>query len=94
MAEKKFTLFEVHLGDGHTQFGPSSIGAGGWRGSSKEDEGASEFSGDDAEDSSGGLGLIPLVIALVVLVALVFVAKKFVGGGGMGDIENLDELGE
>lgn len=82
MAEKKFTLFEVHLGDGNIQFGPKVL-----RGGRRDDEDESE---EFEDESSGGRSLLPFVLALAVLVGVAFAAKRFVG---VDDAE-LDELEE
>jgi len=88
MADKKFTLLELHLGDGTVQIGPATLGG--------TDE-AAEPAEPDAEESAdgddeGGCGcpgrtVGKLLLAVLVLALLVLGVKKALGGG-----EDLDEL--
>jgi len=84
MADKKFTLLELHLGDGTVQIGPATIG--------DEPSGVTEPEAEDADEGDGGCGCPgrkagKLLLVLLVLALVVVVVKKVLGGS-----EELDEL--
>ncbi|AZH25437.1 hypothetical protein [Haloplanus aerogenes] len=90
MADKKFTLLELHLGDGTVQIGPATIG----------DESANEITEPeqkDPDESEDG-GACPmrkagkLLVVLAVLVLLTLGVKKVLGGGE--DLEELEDLAD
>jgi hypothetical protein len=96
MADKKFTLFELHLDEGSIQFGPSEIGElSGEIGTGGEPEAEPE-----SEPEPTSRGRCPggkagkLLAALVVVVLVVAVAKKLFGGGSPSELDELDELAE
>jgi hypothetical protein len=91
MAEKKFTLLELHLGDGTVQIGPATIGT--------EPDGPTEPEATDAhetgaEDAGGCPGRtaakVLLVVAVIALAA--GVARKLLGGDE--ELEELEELAD
>jgi hypothetical protein len=90
MAEKKFTLLEVHLGDGHVQFGPKSIDTR----ENDERESAAEGEGDDedVQETSDGRSLLPLLFGLLALAVVAAAAKKLTGSDDVDDLEALDEM--
>ena len=77
MAEKSFTLLELHL-DGPLQFGPRQLG------SSTADSETPENEATDTQES-GGIGRI--VFGLVLLITVVAIAKKLRGGDDDGGVE-------
>jgi hypothetical protein len=99
MADKKFTFFEFHLHDSDLQFGPKDIGEK--LGASLEGAEASasdptghevEVTGEADGESSAGPSVAKALLALVVVVALAFAAKSFLGGDEeLADLEELDE---
>jgi hypothetical protein len=86
MADKKFTLLELHLDDGSIQIGPSALGDEDNEitepESEDEDEGGSEDGGTCPGRKAGKLLVVLLVLGLLALGL-----KKALGGG-----EDLDEL--
>jgi hypothetical protein len=85
MADKKFTLLELHLDEGSIQVGPAALGAGG--------DGITEPESKDSGEgdaSCPGRKLGKLLVALLVIAVLVLGLKKVLGGGS----EDLDELEE
>ncbi|WP_423750574.1 hypothetical protein [Salinirarus marinus] len=102
MADKKFTLLELHLDEGSIQFGPSQMGDVVGK---RKTEAAPTGDGDanaDADESADAGGcscpggragklLAVLVVALVVAVA----AKKLLGGDeALDELDELDDLAE
>jgi len=89
MADKKFTLLELHLDDGSIQVGPAALGA--------EDNEITEPETEDEDEDEvdgGGCGCPArkagkLLVVLLVLAVLALGLKKLLGGG-----EELDELEE
>ena len=94
MADKKFTLIELHF-DGDTQFGPGSIGEAlpiGSTDSTAESESETEDETGAVEESGGkGKSAVGALIALVVLVGIAVAAKKFRGGDEETDLERDEE---
>jgi hypothetical protein len=90
MADKKFTLLELHLDDGSVRLGPATLGA--------EDNEITEPESKDPDESESDGGCCPgrkagkLLIVLLVLAVLVFGLKKLLGGGE--DLEELEELAD
>jgi hypothetical protein len=90
MADKKFTLLELHLDDGSIQIGPSAIGA--------EDNEITEPESKDPDESESDGGCCPgrkagkLLVVLLVLAVLALGLKKLLGGGE--DLDELEELAE
>ncbi|WP_049936297.1 hypothetical protein [Haloplanus natans] len=89
MADKKFTLLELHLDDGSVQVGPSVLGTG-------DDESTEPGPEDDTDGcgcparKAGTLLVVVLVFALLVLGL-----KKVLGGGeDLDELEDLAELDE
>jgi len=84
MADKKFTLLELHLDEGSIQIGPSAIG--------DEQPEITEPESKDPDESDDG-GCCPGrkagkgLVVLLVLGVLVLGLKKVLGGG-----DDLDEL--
>ena len=82
MADKKFTLLELHLDDGSIQVGPSVLGA--------EDNEITEPETEDEDESDGGTcpgrKVGKLLVVLLVLALLALGVKKLLGGG-----DDLDE---
>jgi hypothetical protein len=98
MADKKFTLLELHLDEGSIQVGPAALGAGGdgiTEPESKDSgEGESESEGEGEGDAScPGRKLGKLLVALLVIAVLVLGLKKVLGGGSE-DLDELEELSE
>ncbi|MEF8855889.1 MAG: hypothetical protein V5A16_00555 [Haloplanus sp.] len=84
MADKKFTLLELHLGDGTVQIGPATLDGG------DASDDATESGADDATGNGGccpGRKVGKLLLALLVLALFALGLKKTLGGG-----EDLDEL--
>ena len=83
MADKKFTLLELHLDDGSIQVGPSALGG--------EDNEITEPETKDPDEDDGGTcpgrKAGKLLVVLLVLAILALGLKKALGGG-----EDLDEL--
>jgi len=84
MADKKFTLLELHLGDGTVQIGPATIG--------DESSDVTEPEAKDSDEEDGGCGCparkVGKLLFVVLVVALLALGiKKALGGG-----EDLDEL--
>jgi hypothetical protein len=83
MADKKFTLLELHLDDGSIQVGPSALGT--------EDNEITEPETEDPDEDGGGTcpgrKVGKLLVVLLVLALLALGLKKALGGG-----EDLDEL--
>lgn len=98
MADKKFTLLELHLDEGSIQVGPAALGAGGdgitepESKDSGEGEGESEGEGE-GDASCPGRKLGKLLVALLVIAVLVLGLKKVLGGGSE-DLDELEELSE
>jgi hypothetical protein len=88
MADTKFTLLELHLGDGAVRIGSRTPGEG------STDVNAE--SGSDTDDDDGGTcparTAAKLLLAVGGLVALLLVASKLLGDDE--DIEELEELAD
>jgi hypothetical protein len=84
MADKKFTLLELHLDEGSIQIGPSVIG-------DEQNEITEPETKDSDEDDDGGTcpgrKAGKLLFVLFVLALVAFGLKNVLGGG-----EDLDEL--
>ncbi|RCU45928.1 hypothetical protein DU504_00590 [Haloplanus salinus] len=96
MADKKFTLLELHLDEGSIQVGPAALGAGGDGITEPEskDSGEGEGEGESEGDAScPGRKLGKLLVALLVIAVLVLGLKKVLGGGSE-DLDELEELSE
>lgn len=96
MADKKFTLLELHLDEGSIQVGPAALGAGGDGITEPEskDSGEGEGEGEGEGDAScPGRKLGKLLVALLVIAVLVLGLKKVLGGGSE-DLDELEELSE
>jgi len=87
MADKKFTLLELHLGDGTVQIGPATIGDESSEVAEPEGEGTDEDDGGCPACKAGKLLLVLLVVALLALGI-----KKALGGGD--DLDELEELAD
>jgi hypothetical protein len=87
MADKKFTLLELHLGGGTVQIGPATLGAGDADDATEPDD--DETAEGESDDSCGcpGRTVGKLLLALLVIALLALGVKKALGGG-----EDLDEL--
>lgn len=95
MADKKFTLLELHLDEGSIQVGPAALGAGGDGITEPESKDSGESEGESEGESGGdascpGRKLGKLLVTLLVIAVLVLGLKKVLGGGS----EDLDELEE
>jgi hypothetical protein len=93
MADKKFTLLELHLDDGSIQIGPAALGT--------EDNEITEPETEDEDESeseSGDGGCCPgrkvgkLLVVFLVIALLALGLKKLLGGGE--DLDELEELAE
>jgi len=88
MADKKFTLLELHLDDGSIQVGPSVLGA--------EDNEITEPETEDEDESDCGTcpgrKVGKLLVVLLVLALLALGVKKLLGGGD--DLDELEELAD
>lgn len=87
MASKKFTLLELHLGDGAVQIGPAALGGGTGADATEPDD--DETAEGESDDSCGcpGRTVGKLLLAFLVIALLALGVKKALGGG-----EDLDEL--
>jgi hypothetical protein len=89
MADKKFTLLELHLDEGSIQVGPAALGA--------EDDEITEPEAEDEDEPDDG-GCCPgrkagkLLVVLLILAVLALGLKKVLGGGD--DLEELEELAD
>lgn len=89
MADKKFTLLELHLDEGSIQVGPSVIG--------DEQNAITEPESKDSDEDDDG-GSCPgrkfgkLLLVLVVLVVLALGIKTVLGGGD--DLDELEDLAD
>lgn len=96
MADKKFSLLELHLHDSSIQFGPSSLRTGG-AGSEPSDSDETEPALDsaaDAADESGRSGLGPLLGLGALAVAGYAVKKLFSSSDdGYEGMDNVEDLG-
>jgi hypothetical protein len=101
MATKKFTLLELHLGDGTVQIGPATIGAEAEPTATGGEDGDGDGDGPDASDDAGGgcpartAGKALLVAASLALVAIL--VRKLLAGGEpeeIGELEELEELAD
>lgn len=102
MADKKFTLLELHLDEGSIQVGPAALGAGGDGITEPESKDSGEGEGESESESEGegegdascpGRKLGKLLVALLVIAVLVLGLKKVLGGGSE-DLDELEELSE
>ncbi|AXG06952.1 hypothetical protein DU500_11230 [Haloplanus rubicundus] len=89
MADKKFTLLELHLDEGSIQVGPSVIG--------DEQNTITEPESKDSDESESGDCCAgrkagKLLVVFLVLAVLALGLKKVLGGGD--DLEELEELAE
>jgi hypothetical protein len=96
MADKKFTLLELNLGDGTIQVGPATLGGDdGGLGLGQDDDGdEADPDLDLADDADAGDGgscpgrtAGKLILALLAVAVVTLLAKKLLGGG-----DDLDEL--
>jgi hypothetical protein len=98
MADKKFTLLELNLGDGTIQIGPATLGGDDGLAEVDLDDDLdevdldldldSEDDGDGSDDGSClGRTVGKLFLAVLALVVVTLVVKKLRGGS-----EDLDEL--
>ncbi len=101
MSDKSFTFFEIHLHDGIQVTNQAPF-----LGADEDVEALPETTGDEEpseatdvdvgdageEESSGGLGVGKLLLALVVVAALAIAAWKFTGDDD--DLEELEDLEE
>jgi hypothetical protein len=89
MADKKFTLLELHLDEGSIQVGPAALGT--------EDNGITEPESKDPDEGDDG-GCCPgrklgkLLVVFLVLAVLALGLKKLLGGGD--DLEELEDLAD
>lgn len=89
MADKKFTLLELHLDEGSIQVGPAAPGT--------EDNGITEPESEDPDEGDDG-GCCPgrklgkLLVVFLVLAVLALGLKKLLGGGD--DLEELEDLAD
>ncbi len=83
MADKQFTLFELHF-DGGVQIGPKLLG-----GDEAETEDDAASIPVESEDDAGGPG--GALLALLGLVVLAAVARKVLGGDDDLEIETPDD---
>mgnify|MGYP000170990375 CR=1 FL=1 len=94
MADKKFTLLELNLGDGTIQIGPATLGEG----SSDEAEPAPDDSDPADDETSGGCGCpgkkAGKLLAVVLVLALVALAAKKLLGGSVEDLDELEDLAD
>jgi hypothetical protein len=92
MADKKFTLLELHLDDGSIQIGPAALGAED--NEITEPEAEDEGETDDGDDGGccPGRKLGKLLVALLVVAVLAFGLKKVLGGGD--DLDELEDLAD
>ncbi|WP_248896980.1 hypothetical protein [Haloplanus halobius] len=88
MASKKFTLLELHFGDGTVQIGPATLGAGESSDAESEDEADADTTDGDASCPVCTVG--KLLLAAVVLALLAAVVRKVLGGDE--DLEELEDL--
>ena len=96
MAAKKFTLLELHLGDGTVQIGPATIGDPDGR-SEPEAADADETGGDaDADGGCPGRTAVKFLVVVAVFALLAVVARKLLGGGveELAELEDLADLDE
>jgi hypothetical protein len=89
MADKKFTLLELHLDEGSIQIGPSVIGDEQTEITEPESKDPDE--GDDA-GTCPGRKAGKLLVVLLVLAVLTLGVKKLLGGGD--DLDELEELAD
>ena len=93
MADKKFTLLELHLDEGSIQVGPAALGAGGDGITEPESKDSGESEGESGGDAScPGRKLGKLLVTLLVIAVLVLGLKKLLGGGD--DLEELEDLAD
>jgi len=76
------TLLELHVSDGDIQLGPTSL-----RGSTADDEPAT----DTSTDTSGGGSRGRLLVAAGVVVLLIVMATKLLGEDAADELAGLDE---
>jgi hypothetical protein len=100
MADKSFTLFEVHLHDGVSISGTNTAPAVGdvGDGSTAEGEASEPVELDDAgdhetpDDSSGPGAGLAVFVGLVLVAGLAVAARVLMGDDDLEELEELDDL--
>jgi hypothetical protein len=102
MADKKYTLLELNLGDGTVQIGPATLGDGASAVGTDTDTDTDTdepIDSDGGDGDSGGCGCPArkagkLLLVLGVLAVVTLVAKKLLGGGEYEELDELEDLSE
>ena len=92
MADKKFTLLELHLGDGTVQIGPATIGTEPDGSTEPEATDAHEPGGEDADGGCPGRTAAKVLLVVAVIALAAGVARKLLGGDE--ELEELEELAD
>lgn len=86
MADRKFTLLELHFDRGF-QIGPKTIGVGGDDEAEDLEAEAEDEEFDDEESGSGLAGAGKALLALVLLAGIAVVVRKLLGGDDEAEFE-------